>query len=94
MTLPAQEASGWSASATCALIAVWGEVDVQQKLDSVKRNKIIYEEIAEKMREEGIEFTWEQCRTKAKNLTQRYRKVRGYKNICTLLDCKYDADQI
>ena len=83
---------GWSASATRALIAVWREVDVQQKLDSVKRNKIIYEEIAEKMRE-GFKFTWEQCRTKAKNLTQRYRKVRGYKNICTLLDCKYDADQ-
>jgi len=66
-------ASGWSASATRALIAIWGKIDVHQKLDSVKRNKSIYEVVG-KMQEEGFEFTWEQCRTnfKAKNLNQRY----------------------
>lgn len=68
-------ASGWSTNATHALIAIWGEVNVQKRLDSVTRNIVIYEEIVEKMRAEGFNYSWEQCRTKAKNLTQKYRKV-------------------
>jgi len=38
-------AAGWSVKATCALIALWGEHNVQEKLDGVSRNKTIYENI-------------------------------------------------
>jgi len=65
--------TGWSNAATRALIAIWGESSVQEKLDSVTRKKVIYEDIAEKLRAQGFEYTWKRCRTKVKNLTQKYR---------------------
>ena len=73
-------AKGWSNNATKALIGIWGESRVQQKLDSVTRNKIIYEEIAEKMSTQGYDFDWKQCRIKAKKLAQAYRKVKCLSN--------------
>ena len=69
-------AAGWSEAETRALIAVWGEADVQGQLDSVKRNKGIYQRIAAELSTQGWTKSWKQCRVKVKNLTQRYRKVR------------------
>ena len=66
---------GWSIEATRALILLWGEANVQVKLDGVSRNRTIYEGITEEMREAGYDYTWKQCRTKVKNLTQKYHKV-------------------
>ena len=68
-------AAGWSASATRALISVWGEQDIQKQLDRVVRNQVVYEKVAASLLELGYEFTWKQCRTKVKNVTQKYRKV-------------------
>ena len=68
-------AAGWSAEATRALLSVWGEQNIQSQLDGVVRNKVIYEKVAESLHELGYDFTWKQCRTKVKNLTQSYRKV-------------------
>ena len=67
--------AGWSNEATRALISLWGEANVQEKLNGVSRNRTIYEGIAEGMREAGHDYSWKQCRTKVKNLTQKYRKV-------------------
>ena len=67
--------TGWSNEATQALIALWGETKVQEQLDAVARNKSIYEDIAEEMKKAGYDYTWKQCRTKGKNLAQKYRKV-------------------
>ena len=66
---------GWSNEATRVLIALWGGNKVQEQLDSVARNRAIYEDIADGMRKAGYGYTWKQCRTKAKNLAQKYRKV-------------------
>ena len=68
-------ASGWSTEETRALISVWGEANVQDQLDSVKRNKDIYERISAQLSAQGWTKSWKQCRVKVKNLTQRYRKV-------------------
>ena len=77
---------GWSNEATRALIALWGENKVQEQLDSVARNKAIYEDIAEGMRKAG---TWKQCCTKAKNLAQKYRKViLRWHNTCEMIRYK------
>ena len=54
------------------LIAIWGESQVQEKLDSVTRNKVIYEDIA-KMNAQGYDYDWKQ---KAKNLAHVYCKVK------------------
>ena len=69
-------AGGWSADATRALVSVWSQQNVQNELDGVSRNRAIFERIARELRNKGYEKTWQQCRTKIKNLTQKYRKVR------------------
>ena len=53
-----------------------GQENVQSQLDMVARNHTIFENIATQLEEMGYSRTWQQCHTKMKNLTQRYRKVR------------------
>ena len=69
-------AAGWSTQETKMLVSIWGEADVQSQLDGVIRNKVIYEKISRKREVAGFPRTWQQCRTKIKNLTHKYRKVR------------------
>ena len=76
-TVEAMAGTGWSVKEMRALISLWGQADVQSQLDGVTRNRRIYEQIARDLDDLGWERTWEQCRTKMKNLTQRYRKVRA-----------------
>ena len=71
-------AAGWSIDQTRALIELWSDANVQNELDGVQRNRTIYEKIAKEMEKLGYCKTWKQCRTKVKNLTQQYRKVRQF----------------
>jgi len=68
-------AGSWSVEETKALIAVWGQESVQNQLERVHRNRDVYQRISMELEEYGYEKSWQQCRTKVKNLTQRYRKV-------------------
>ena len=68
-------AGSWSVEETKALIAIWGQENVQRQLDGVHRNREVYQRIAMELEDEGYAKTWQQCRTKIKNLTQKYRKV-------------------
>ena len=36
----------WSVQETRSLLGIWGDADVQSKLDGVVRNRTIYEQIA------------------------------------------------
>jgi len=81
--------AGWSTEATRALISLWSEANVQERLDGVTRNRIIYEEIAEGMCKAGSDFDWKQCRTKVKYLSQKYHQVRCYPDLLTLLSLKH-----
>lgn len=69
-------AAGWSSEETRALVSVWGQANVQSQLDGVARNRTVFEQIAKELAKLGYEKTWQQCRTKIKNLTQKYRKVQ------------------
>ena len=71
-------AAGWSIEETRALVCVWGQENVQSELDGVQRNRTIYERISRELKDQGYDKTWQQCRTKIKNLTQKYRKVATY----------------
>ena len=51
---------------------------LQKELDGVQRNRVVYERISKELAALGMERTWQQCRTKIKNLTFRYRKVKYY----------------
>lgn len=68
-------AAGWTSNETKALIGIWGEEEIQNALDGVVRNKTIYQKVAVAMGELGYIKTWQQCRTKIKNLVQKYKKV-------------------
>ena len=50
--------AGWSNEAMFALVSLWGEANVQEKLDGVSRNRMIYEGIAEGMRKADYDYTW------------------------------------
>ena len=72
----ALEMSGsWSHEQTRALVSVWSQANVQSELDGVVRNCMVFERIAKEMGDMGYEFSWQQCWTKIKNLTQKYRKA-------------------
>lgn len=59
--------TAWSDVEVRALIAIWGESDIQEELDGAVRNKVVFTEISEKMKEEGYTRDAEQCRNKIKN---------------------------
>ena len=76
-------ATGWNVTETRALVNTWGDASVQNLLDGVIRNKVIYEKIALEMGKMGYERSWQQCRTKTKNQTHKYRKVgSNYRKLC------------
>ena len=79
-------AAGWSAQETRVLVSIWGEADVQSQLDGVVRNKVVYEKISREMEKLGFIRTWQQCRTKIKNLTHKYKKV-GMIACCASFNC-------
>jgi hypothetical protein len=66
----------WSDSEVRALIAIWGESDIQDELDGAVRNKVVFEEIAKKLQEQGYNRDLDQCRNKIKNLKKEYRTVK------------------
>ena len=68
--------SGWTNAETSALIAVWGDESVQEKLRGPAKKKPIFEKIAQKLQEMEYEKTAVQCQTKIKNLVAKYRKVK------------------
>ena len=45
-TLVSAMAAGWTAEETRALISVWSQTNVQNQLDGVTRNRIVFEKIA------------------------------------------------
>ena len=68
--------SVWEDEQVRALIAIWGETNIQEELDGATRNKVVFKEIARKLQEQGHNKDWEQCRTKIKNLKREYRSVK------------------
>ena len=48
-TLVSAMAAGWTAEETRALVSVWSQTNVQNQLDGVTRNRIVFEKIAKEM---------------------------------------------
>lgn len=66
----------WCDNEIRALINIWSNEDIQQKLEGATRNKEIFEEIARRLMKIGIDRDWKQCRTKYKNLKYEYRALQ------------------
>ena len=60
--------AGWAKNDMTTLISMRGERKVQQILTEAKRNETVFQTIADRMAELGRKRTWQQCRTKMKNL--------------------------
>ena len=78
----------WTVQESRSLLRIWGDADVQSKLDGVVRNRTIYKQIARELEALGYERTWQQCRMKIKHLVKRYRKVGMLFYISILLHDK------
>ena len=69
----------WSKAEILKLISIWGQEEVQQKLQECKKNKSVYEIVAKEMKEAGYDRTFQQCRDKIKKLKVEYKKVKDKK---------------
>ncbi|XP_029443094.1 uncharacterized protein LOC115083420 isoform X2 [Rhinatrema bivittatum] len=66
----------WSDNEVRALIHIWSDETIQKQLEGATRNKEIFEEIASRLMEFGIDRDWKQCRTKYKNLKYEYHALQ------------------
>uniref|UniRef100_A0A673ZND5 Myb/SANT-like DNA-binding domain-containing protein n=1 Tax=Salmo trutta TaxID=8032 RepID=A0A673ZND5_SALTR len=65
----------WSPEETKALISVWSNEQILQKMEQTYRNKHVYSEISERLKDLGVKRTWKQCQNKMKALKWRYRET-------------------
>lgn len=64
----------WGDSETRALISVWGNNQIQERLRCCVKRKPVFQQIATAMAEKGYSRTDEQCRTRIKRLKASYRQ--------------------
>ena len=72
--------ASWTDLEVKSLLAIWNDSKIQEELDGAVRNKAVYEKIAQKMKEQGHQRDWKQCRSKVKNLKTKYREVKDHNN--------------
>lgn len=68
----------WNVEEMKVLIAILGQENVQSQLDRICSNCDVCQPIAMDLEDAGYVKTWQQCRTKIKNLSQKYRKANIY----------------
>ena len=71
-----EQMAQWSDAETAKLVEIWSEDKIQEELEGCKKNKHIYEKIANRMKIEGFDRSTEQCRLKVKRLRGEYTKIR------------------
>ncbi|XP_035593066.1 multifunctional protein ADE2 isoform X1 [Oncorhynchus keta] len=68
----------WTDEEVRALLCVWSDRHVRQRLKGTLRNKAIFQEMARRMqRGFGVVRNWKQCRTKYKNLKYEYKMAKS-----------------
>ncbi|XP_062581626.1 zinc finger and SCAN domain-containing protein 29-like [Saccostrea cucullata] len=66
----------WTDDETRLLIKFWGQKEVQESLEGMYRNSEVYDQIADKMTENGYDRNAKQCRCKVKQLKKDYRREK------------------
>ncbi|CAI5678501.1 unnamed protein product [Oreochromis niloticus] len=68
----------WTDDEVRALLCVWADRNIRERLKSTLRNKSIFQEMAQQMqRKYGVIRDWRQCRTKYKNLKYDYKIAKS-----------------
>ena len=70
--------SFWADQEVKGLIKIWGEENIQDELDGAVRNRAVFSNIAKQLNDLGYRRTWEQCKTKIKNLKKKYKDVKDH----------------
>ena len=71
----AKRGETWSEKETSALIAIWGNEEIQRKLSNTHKNSEIYKKINEDLKTVyGFNRDHVQCRNKVKQLKSMYKK--------------------
>ena len=71
----------WEDREVDALIAMWGEEDIQAKLHGATQNIMVFKAIAQNLNDLGFEGrTAIQCREKIIKLNSDYRKIKAHNN--------------
>ncbi|KAI9519270.1 hypothetical protein NQZ68_029437 [Dissostichus eleginoides] len=79
-TASVAEESGrhWTDDEVRALLCVWADRHIRERLKCTLRNKSIFQEMARQMqRNFGVVRNWKQCRTKYKNLKYDYKTAKS-----------------
>ncbi|XP_016089204.1 uncharacterized protein [Sinocyclocheilus grahami] len=66
----------WSSEETSVLLAIWSSTEIQEKLESSKRKKRVYDEIRQEMLNGGFSRSTEQIMNKLKKLRKEYRDLK------------------
>ena len=70
----------WSDTKVFRLLKIWGEDNFQQQLEGSKRNKHVYDKMAEELHLYGIVKSGEQVCGKVKKLRREFKKIKdGHK---------------
>lgn len=68
----------WTDDEVRALLCVWADSRIRERLKSTLRNKCIFQEMAFQMqRNFGVVRNWKQCRTKYKNLKYDHKTAKS-----------------
>lgn len=68
----------WTDDEVRALLCVWADWRIRERLKCTLRNKSIFQEMARQMqRNFGVVRNWKQCRTKYKNLKYDYKTAKS-----------------
>lgn len=68
----------WTDDEVRALLCIWADQNIRERLKSTLRNKCIFQEMAHQMqRKFGVVRNWKQCRTKYKNLKYDYKTAKS-----------------
>lgn len=68
----------WTDEEVRALLCVWADRQVRERLKGTLRNKSIFQEMSRQMQQSfGVARNWKQCRTKYKNLKYEYKTAKN-----------------
>ncbi|XP_018588670.1 bifunctional phosphoribosylaminoimidazole carboxylase/phosphoribosylaminoimidazole succinocarboxamide synthetase isoform X2 [Scleropages formosus] len=67
----------WTDEEVQALLYIWADPQVQQRLQGTVRNKSIFQEVAKQLQRFGVQRDWKQCRSKYKNLKYDYKNAKS-----------------
>ncbi|KAL8219294.1 UNVERIFIED_CONTAM: hypothetical protein K2H54_017961 [Gekko kuhli] len=71
----------WQHSETLELLALWGDIKIQEELSHSTRNIVVYQKIAKGLAAKGFVRTAEQCRSKTKDLRMRYKEAMAHNQV-------------